>query len=343
MSQVVALEIGVLDDAVLVEVAQRGHHPDTLAAGAHAEGVVVGEPVAGHQLVLPVDDGVGVRVEVVVPAVVGDVFVRVERDGAVVLRGPARKVHVLLGVDHVRIDHGALPAHVAAVGDGEFAFVRTLGGDEDDSVGRTASVDGRRGGVLEHRDLVDLRGVHGVEVALHAVDKHERGAVRASERTDAADLDVSGIGAGSTARRGDRHSRSDALEGGRKLRDRSAGKLFGGDGRDRTGQVDLLLRVVSHHDYVFEEILVRFEGDAECGLLADFYEFLLESEEGDHKGLPFGDGERELTLVVGNGAFGRAADDDSGSGEGFAICIRNCAGDAPRLGRGGQQVQDKHN
>ena len=34
---------------------------------------------------------------------------------------------------------------------------------------------------------------------------------------------------------------------------------------------------------------------------------------------------------------------DSGSGEGFAICIRNCAGDAPRLGRGGQQVQDKHN
>mgnify|MGYP000134917487 CR=1 FL=1 len=69
----------------------------------------------------------------------------------------------------------------------------------------------------------------------------------------------------------------------------------------------------------------------------------LESEEGDHKGFPFGDGERELALVVGNSAFGRAADDDSGSGEGFAICIRNCTGDAPGLGRSGQQVQDKHN
>lgn len=98
-----------------------------------------------------------------------------------------------------------------------------------------------------------------------------------------------------------------------------------------------------HHDYVFEEILVRFEGDAECGLLADFHVLFLESEEGDHKGFPFGDGERELPLVVGNGAFGRAADNDSCSGEGFTVCIRDCAGDAPRLGRGGQQVQDKHN
>ena len=38
VAQVEPLEIGIFDDGVLVEIAQRGHHPDPVAAGAHVQG-----------------------------------------------------------------------------------------------------------------------------------------------------------------------------------------------------------------------------------------------------------------------------------------------------------------
>ena len=52
-----------------------------------------------------------------------------------------------------RFEEGFLPALVETVADAEFrVFAGAFGGDEDNTAGCAGTIDGRRGGVLEHRD-----------------------------------------------------------------------------------------------------------------------------------------------------------------------------------------------
>ena len=53
------------------------------------------------------------------------------------------------------------------------ALLATLGGDEDDTIGAADTEDGRRRGILQHGDALDLVRVDVVEAALHAVNLYE--------------------------------------------------------------------------------------------------------------------------------------------------------------------------
>ena len=215
--------------------------------------MVVGESRSGENLVLPVGERIVVGIDTVVLAVAGDVVVGIDRLLAVVERRFATEDHVLLGADRFGRVGGRLPADVTAVGDRRLPLLAALGRHEDDAVGRTRTVDGRRGGVLQHRNLVDLRGVDGIEAALHPVDEHQRRGARTAEGSDTAHADHAAVAARSSALRGNGHAGGDALESGRRGYDGTVGEVFGRDRRDGTGQIDLFLRVVADdHDFVDE-------------------------------------------------------------------------------------------
>ena len=137
VAHVVPLVVGALDDALLVEVAERGHDAHAFGAGRQREIVVVGESRSGENLVLPVGERIVVGIDTVVLAVAGDVVVGIDRLLAVVERRFAAEDHVLLGADRFGRVGGRLPADVTAVGDRRLPLLAALGRHEDDAVGRT--------------------------------------------------------------------------------------------------------------------------------------------------------------------------------------------------------------
>ncbi len=98
-------------------------------------------------------------------------------------------VHILLGVQELGHLLHVLDAVEAVIGDADPAGLALLGGDEDDTVRTTRTVDGAGGGVLQDVDALDIRGVEGVDAAAgHAVDHIQRGI--GTDGTHTADVDV---------------------------------------------------------------------------------------------------------------------------------------------------------
>ena len=211
------------------------------------------QAAAVQGVLLPVDDGVVVGIQPVVLEVVAYVLICVDGGPAVILSGLAVEYHIVDGAYGVGCGGRGLPAHVTAVAYAGLALVGTFGGDEDDTVGCTGAVDCRGGCVLEHGDLVYLRGIHRVDAALDAVDEHQRGRTAAAEGADTADADVARIGARTAAVGGDGDSGNATLKRSRCLRNWLVVKHFGGDGAHGSSQVDLFLGAVAdHHDVVQE-------------------------------------------------------------------------------------------
>ncbi len=73
---------------------------------------------------------------------------------------------VLLRIEQSNFLPRLLEAIVGVVGHlGRLAFGALLGGDEDDTVATTCTVDGGRGGVLQYRDGLDIGGVQVVDAS----------------------------------------------------------------------------------------------------------------------------------------------------------------------------------
>ena len=82
---------------------------------------------------------------------------------------------------------GCLPAPRSVVVDLSLALLALLGGDDDNAVGGTCTVDGTRGGILEDFDTLDIIGVDNVKTAFerNTVDDVERvGSVVGTGTTD---------------------------------------------------------------------------------------------------------------------------------------------------------------
>ena len=96
---------------------------------------------------------------------------------------------VILGIEHLR--QAPWTGVQVARGVSDHTFVggtSTLGGDDDDAVGRTRAVNGTGGRVLQHVDGLDVAGVQVVDVPhLQSVHHKQRGVV--SVGADAADED----------------------------------------------------------------------------------------------------------------------------------------------------------
>ncbi len=81
-----------------------------------------------------------------------------------------------------------LERHVTAVCEAGCGFDTAACGDKDYSVCRTRAVNGRRGGVLENRDVFNILRIYvAYGYAGHAVDNHERSGI--VERSDSAHPD----------------------------------------------------------------------------------------------------------------------------------------------------------
>ena len=94
---------------------------------------------------------------------------------------------ILGGVKHIAVLPWVLPAVREVVVHVYSALLAALGGDEDDTVGSTCTVDGARGSVLQHLDALDVARVQIVDAALdgHTINDVERVAVvDGSDTTD---------------------------------------------------------------------------------------------------------------------------------------------------------------
>ena len=178
--------------------------------------------------------------------------------------------------------HGALVEVVrTVVGDLHLAFFGAFGGDEDDAERTARTVDGRRRGVLQYRDALDVFGVDRRDVGLHAVDEDE-GRTARTDRVGAAHLER-GAARGFTVGEGDRQAGDGTLQrtrhvlvGADAVGDILAGYLF-----DSAYDVALLLHAVTYDHDLFERSVVFGQYDVdrrsvvdldELGLVADIAE-----------------------------------------------------------------------
>ena len=264
------VEIGVLDGALVVVVANAEERAAPLRAVADGEVVLLHdararylvEPVgvAGthggvvveihvHRHLVEHGDALGVVAPVVVVAqvVVRGVQAVVHRclpEGAAPLAG----VHRLNLVRIERGGYASVEIHL------DFAVLALLGGDDDDTVGGTRTIDRGRGGILEHLDALDVIAVQLVHTGLrgHSVDDVERVVVVQSSHTAYAHR-------GGTARITvglDVHARHAALQGLHRVVLVLLGHLVDTHRGDGTCQVGLALGGVACHHHFLQHLVV---------------------------------------------------------------------------------------
>ena len=97
---------------------------------------------------------------------------------------------ILGGVEHIAVLPWVLPAVREVVVDVYSTLLAALGGDEDDTVGSTCTVDGARGSILQYLNALDVAGVQIVDAALdgHTINDVER--VTIIDSTDTTDTNL---------------------------------------------------------------------------------------------------------------------------------------------------------
>ena len=269
--------------------------------------------------VLPVDVGV----EVGIQPVADDVHLRVVVDRAHA-RGYGcfvRHFGILRGT-HVAGQAAQLgDGVVRAEGDFELLLFSALGGHEHHAVRTAAAVDGRCGGVLEHREALDVGRVDLAQVAFQAVDQHQGAAVGA-ERADAAHPEFGDVPPRLTARLDGNHARDAAAERVDDIR-RGQFEVFGVDHRHGARHADFALRTHTDDDDLFH--LVAFpEGDLDVGRRSDdLFGGFVPHERYGQRIVQFG-GEFEPAFRIGDGADARLVlDIDRGADDGNVVRIHD--------------------
>ena len=199
----------LLDDAVLIEVAQAERSLEGRAAARDVHGVV-GDHGRPEDFVLPVG----------VPHVGCDLLGREDRRLVVDAGLLVQIGHVFVAAQHVHLLVEGLDADAAVVAHPDFALLGALRRDDHHAVGSPRTVDGRRRGVFENLHRLDVRRVDHVDVARKSVDDPQ-GFVVALDRVGAADADLDGR-SGLSVELVDLHARDTSLE---RLRHRDVGEF----------------------------------------------------------------------------------------------------------------------
>ena len=148
----------------------------------------------------------------------------------------------------------ALPAIREVVVDLGFALRAFLRGDEDDTVGRTRTVDGSGSSVFEHFDALNILGVdelHAVLVGSHAIDDVER--VGVVDGTDTAHTDHR-LGTGLAGSTRDVDAGGQTFQGILGAQLCLALEVFGIDLGDRGRDDTLLLDAIADDDHIAERL-----------------------------------------------------------------------------------------
>ena len=206
------------------------------------------------------------------------------------------------------------------VGNLRFAL-STLGGDEDNSVGGTRTVDSGRGSVFQYGDAFDVVGVHVVHAPFDAVYEYKRGVCIESAVTTHADGGTVRTGLSRTLRHV--HTCRKSREGGRDAHDGAAFRLVGKvDGRHGAGQVHFLLCAVTYHYYFIQHFRFYFHLYIEFGAPVQQKGSRLITNVTERNGR-FGRScfQGIMSAQVGQYTIGRTCFDNGNTRQGFPVLI----------------------
>ena len=128
---------------------------------------------------------------------------------------------------NITLSPSALPTIGEVIIDAGFSHFAPLGGHQDDTVGGTCTVDGARGGILQHFNALNIIGVdtlHTILVGGHAVNDVKR--IGVVDGADTADADHR-LRSGLTRRRGDVDTGGHTLQGILGTQAGLTGQVFG--------------------------------------------------------------------------------------------------------------------
>ena len=146
--------------------------------------------------------------------------------------------HILVGIKHIHALRHGLGLQIAIVAHHGLATFGILGGDEDYTIGTLRTVDGGRGSVFQHGDVLDVvRGKVAERTALETVDNDERGVVTSDGATTTHADEHFGVGR--TVGGGHLHTRELTSECFRDVGGRNGGQFVTTHGGYRTGKVFL--------------------------------------------------------------------------------------------------------
>ena len=325
----VALVAGVVDDALVVEVAAAPVVVEALVAAGDAEivllaGVLTEDfflPVVGAKEVEGVallvahhvaEGGAGVEVAVgveeefafgggedgvaesLLDARVGALGGALGAEAVVVdvlvVETVVEVGDVVLGVAHHVVVGDFARVHAPTAFELHFGVARLtfLGGDEHHAVGTAGTIEGGGCGVLEHRDVLDVVGVDGGDVAVvgHAVE-HDEGAHGGVDGAETADADGGG-GAGLAVVAGGLYTGHGAVEGARNVGDLTILEFLGAHRGGRTRERGFLRRAIGHDDGFIEVGVVPFEHYIHRAVFANLHRAGLHAHVGDRERLRAG-------------------------------------------------------
>ena len=158
--EVVALEVRANLDGFVVHVGIAEGILDVLRTTVDVDVVVEGIARAAVDEVLPVVGGdVVVHVDVLIVAEVVGVGGNLLRIVVVLQQGELiLPCGIVARADDIHLLGNLLPRVVGVVAHLGLAFLTALGGDEDNAVGTTRTVDGGGGCILQHGDVLDVVG-----------------------------------------------------------------------------------------------------------------------------------------------------------------------------------------
>ena len=374
---------GPLEDTVVEVVVVGGEIAGAAGAAAHRDVVLGDVGIVGH-VVEPVrvggsgdlgrrehvGDGVEGGVVVIdvhhaVPVVVDlAVGIGVRRVGHALVDPEVVGLHEGLGVHQLLlVGLRDLEGVGAVISHARPAFLAAPGGDDDDAVGGSGSVDGRRGGILEHVDGDDVGRVDGIERGLieagrqgggavaggardvsgvgghrHAVDDIER-LVVAVGRDGTADVDVDrGARLGGVGRHveaGDTPEQHVVHAG-----DGGVVDVFGLDARHGAGQVLDRRAAVADDDDVLEAGGGLGEYDIDRPAGADFLRDGVVADEGEDEGVLCARYREGIaSVLVGDHADGVVLDDEDGCSDDGSELVRDSTGHSHVLRKDGGRAE----
>ena len=210
---------------------------------------------------------------------------------------------------------GAVVAHLRP------ALLALLGGDEHDAVGGAQTVDGRSG-ILQHRNVVDVAGVHTLEVldrAGNTVDDHQRAA-------QTADVEVGVVGSRLGTLLPDAHTGHAAREHVLGVLTLGVDHLRTPDGshgsRDRTAFLD----AVTHDHNVVDQRFVAAEHDVDRRTAVDLLFPGREAHERECKRRIGRNVDHIAAFAVGHRTDIRIFGDDGGADDRFIVAVGHDSG-----------------
>ena len=255
-----------------------------------------------------------VMVDVDVGGVAGDV------GEAGIVAGPATPDEFLFGGHEGDLLEDLLGGECAGVVEGELAVLTTIGGDEDDTVAASCTVDGGCGGVLEDVDGLDILRVDHVEadgLRDDTVDDDERAAGRETIRT----TDLDGTGGTRTSVVADHDAGGLTLEGFDSIEDRVLEEFFRFHGDHGTGHVALTHGTVTDGHRFFKHQAVVLEGDGH--VVGGFDPLGHIADAGNFQNSSGSDAKFEVTVEVRDDTIGGAGHEDGGSDNRLAVGIQD--------------------